>query len=83
MTSNPMHQFKIYKIGPEINIGGLNLSFTNASLFMTISAILILSLLFFGTKKKSLIPTKIQLITEMSYMFIAKMKKIRGLVKLL
>jgi len=73
MALNPMHQFEVYKIGPEINIGGINLSFTNASFFMTISAILILSLLFFGTKKKSLIPSKIQLITEMSYTFIAKM----------
>ena len=52
MALNPMHQFEVYKIGPEINIGGINLSFTNASLFMTISSILILSLLFFGTKKK-------------------------------
>ena len=73
MAMNPMHQFEVYKIGPEINIGGLNLSFTNASLFMAISAISILSLLFFGTKKKSLIPSKTQLITEMSYTFIAKM----------
>ena len=73
MTLNPMHQFEVYKIGPGINIGGINLSFTNASLFMAISSMLILSLLFFGTKKKSLIPSKIQLITEMSYTFVAKM----------
>ena len=73
MTSNPMHQFEVYRIGPEIKLGMLNLSFTNASLFMAISALTILLLLFFGTKKKSLIPSKIQLITEMSYTFIAKM----------
>ena len=73
MALNPMHQFEVYKIGPGINIGGINLSFTNASLFMTISSVLILFLLFFGTKKKSLIPSKIQLITEMSYTFVAKM----------
>ena len=73
MTLNPMHQFEVYRIGPEINIDGVNLSFTNASFFMAVSAILILSLLFFGTKKKLLIPSKIQLITEMSYTFIAKM----------
>jgi len=40
---------------------------------MTISSVLILLLLFFGTKKKSLIPSKIQFVTEMSYTFIAKM----------
>jgi len=70
---NPMHQFEVYKIGPEINLGGINLSFTNASLFMAISTLLILSFLYFGTKKKSLVPSKIQLITEMSYTFVAKM----------
>jgi len=73
MATNPMHQFEVYKIGPEISLGGLNLSFTNASLFMSISAILILTLLFFGTKRKSLIPSKIQLVTELSYTFVAKM----------
>ena len=51
MAVNPMHQFEVYKIGPEINLGGLNLSFTNASLFMAISSILILLFLFLGTKK--------------------------------
>ena len=74
MALNPMHQFEVYKIGPEINLGGINLSYTNASLFMTISAMLnITHYYFFGTKKKSLIPSKIQLITEMSYTFVAKM----------
>ena len=73
MATNPMHQFQVYKIGPEINLGGINLSFTNASLFMTISSALILLLLFLGTKKKSLVPTKIQFIAESSYTFVAKM----------
>jgi len=73
MSTNPMHQFQVYRIGPEINLGTTNLSFTNASLFMTISAATILLLLFLGTKKKSLIPSKMQLVTELSYTFIAKM----------
>ena len=73
MATNPMHQFEVYRIGPEINLGTVNLSFTNASLFMIISAITILFLLFLGTKKKLLIPSKTQFITEMSYTFIAKM----------
>ena len=73
MKTNPMHQFEVYRIGPEINLGTVNLSFTNASLFMAISALTILFLLFLGTKKKLLIPSKIQLVTEMSYTFIAKM----------
>ena len=73
MATNPMRQFEVYRIGPEINLGTVNLSFTNASLFMTISALTILLFLFLGTKKKLLIPSKMQLIVETSYMFIAKM----------
>ena len=51
MITNPMHQFEVYRIGPEINLGTINLSFTNASFFMTISAILILSYCFLEPKK--------------------------------
>ena len=58
MSSNPMHQFEVYKIGPEISLGSTNLSFTNASLFMSVSAAFILLFLFTGTKKKSLVPKK-------------------------
>ena len=28
MASNPMHQFEVYRIGPEIKFGAINLSFT-------------------------------------------------------
>ena len=54
MASNPMEQFTVYKIGPEINIAGINLSFTNSSLFMVISASIIILFLFFGSKEKKL-----------------------------
>ena len=34
MAANLMSQFNVNKIGPEIKLGGVDLSFTNASLFM-------------------------------------------------
>ena len=73
MASNPMGQFNVYKIGPEIKIAGLDLSFTNASLFMIISAVSIILFLFLGSKNKNIIPNKIQLISELAYNFVAKM----------
>ena len=73
MSVNPMHQFKVYRIGPEIKFGEIDISFTNASLFMALSAISILLILFAGSKNRSLVPSKMQLITEMSYTFVAKM----------
>ena len=58
MASNPMQQFSVHKIGPEIKIAGVDLSFTNASLFMVISASVILLFLFLGTKEKKLFQIK-------------------------
>jgi len=73
MSTNPMHQFNVYRIGPEISFGNVDISFTNASLFMMISALAIISVFFVGTKRKAIIPTKIQLLTELSYTLISKM----------
>ena len=42
MATNPMHQFEVYRIGPEIKLGSIDISFTNASLFMAISSLAIL-----------------------------------------
>ena len=71
--ANPMHQFQVHKIGPKIEISGIDLSFTNASLFMLFSGITITLILFLGTREKKLIPGKMQLMSEMLYSFISKM----------
>jgi len=73
MSTNPMHQFNVYRIGPEISLGNVDISFTNASLFMIISALAIISVFFAGTKRKAIVPTKIQLLTELSYTLVSKM----------
>ena len=71
MAANPMHQFQVYRLGPEIKFGNIDLSFTNASLFMLISALTICLFLYFGSKQKSIIPYRLQLIAELFYNFIA------------
>ena len=73
MATNPMHQFNVYRIGPEIKLGEIDISFTNSSLFMVVSSLAILILFNIGTKKNSLIPNKIQLLAELSYGFVSKM----------
>ena len=73
MATNPMAQFEVYRIGPEIKLGSIDLSFTNSSLFMVISSLAILLIFNIGSKKNSLLPTKIQLLTELSYTFVSKM----------
>ena len=73
MAANPMTQFEVYRIGPEIKIGAFDISFTNASLFMVVSAISILIIFNLGSKKKNLLPNKLQLLAELSYSFVSKM----------
>ena len=57
MAANPMTQFEVYRIGPEIKVGAFDISFTNASLFMVVSSLAILIIFNLGSKKK-LIVTK-------------------------
>ena len=73
MAANPMTQFEVYRIGPEIKIGTFDISFTNASLFMVISSLAILVVFNLGSKKNSLLPDKLQLLAELSYSFVSKM----------
>ena len=54
MAANPMTQFEVYRIGPEIKIGTFDISFTNASLFMVISSLAILIIFNLGSKKNSI-----------------------------
>jgi hypothetical protein len=53
MASNPMYQFNVYRIGPEIKLGAVDISFTNASLFMVISSLAILIIFYLGAKEKN------------------------------
>ena len=73
MAANPMSQFDVYRIGPEIKVGAFDISFTNASLFMILSTVSILLIFNLGSKKNSILPNKIQLLAELSYTFISKM----------
>ena len=67
---DPIHQFEVSPIIP-IRIGGLDLSFTNASLWMVIVLLMGLGLMVYGTRQKSLVPDRLQSAAEMMYEFVA------------
>jgi F-type H+-transporting ATPase subunit a len=69
---NPLHQFEIERIVP-IHIGGLDASFTNAALFMSVAVVLITALVVLSTRQAALVPGRWQSVTELAYEFIAKM----------
>ena len=73
--NSPVEQFTI-KIIFAINlVRRIDISFTNASLFMMISVIGSAALLFLGSRKQSLVPNRFQSFVEMSYEFVANMVK--------
>ncbi|MDC0413196.1 F0F1 ATP synthase subunit A [Pelagibacteraceae bacterium] len=73
MAANPMSQFEVYSIGPKIQIGSFDLSFTNSSLFMVLTVSVISLFFIAATQKKSLVPNKMQLIAEIAFEFVSKM----------
>ena len=72
MANDPIHQFQIAKIVP-IEIGGLDFSFTNSSLFMVASAVVAAGFLYLTTSGRGLVPSRLQSVSEMSYEFVANM----------
>nr|WP_284739608.1 F0F1 ATP synthase subunit A [Rhizobium sp. CG5] len=72
VSNDPTHQFQIQKIVP-IELGGVDFSFTNASLFMVATVTCASAFLYFSTSSRGLIPTRMQSLAEMSYEFIASM----------
>lgn len=72
MSNDPTHQFLIQKIVP-LNVGGYDVSFTNASLFMVATVAVASGFLYFSSSSRALIPGRAQSLAEMSYEFIANM----------
>ena len=70
--ANPVKQFEIKPIA-EFSLAGLDLSFTNSSLFMLLAVVLTWLLFTIGTAQKSLVPSRLQSVCEIIYEFIAGM----------
>ena len=70
--ASPLAQFEIKTIIP-LNIGEHDFAFTNSSLMMVLSFVTIITFLFLGLRKPSIIPGKMQSLIEISYEFISGM----------
>ena len=72
MANDPISQFQVSKLIP-IEVGGLDLSFTNSSLFMVATVATAGAFLYLTTSSRSLVPSRLQSVSEMSYEFVANM----------
>ncbi|MBD8893040.1 F0F1 ATP synthase subunit A [Roseibium litorale] len=72
MANDPIHQFQIHKLFP-IEVGGMDFSFTNSSLFMALTVAAASAFLIFSTSGRGLVPSRMQSVSEMAYEFVAGM----------
>jgi F-type H+-transporting ATPase subunit a len=70
--ADPIHQFVIEPIVP-LHVAGVDISYTNSSLWMTIAVVTSIVFLTLAISKKAMVPGRLQVISEMSYSFIANM----------
>ena len=70
--ADPIHQFEIKEL-IHLELFETNISFTNSSLFMSLAIISVILLLLVSIKNQSLIPSRLQSISEIFYEFIANM----------
>jgi len=69
---DPIHQFELHPIVP-IKIFGWDVSFTNSSLFMLASVVLITAFFMVSMRSRSLVPGRMQSMAEVTHEFVAGM----------
>lgn len=68
----PLEQFIIQPL-VDVKLAGVDLSFTNSALTMTMAVGLVITMLTIGMRRRALVPGRWQSIAELSYEFIANM----------
>lgn len=67
---DPLHQFEIHTLIP-LKVDGIDISFTNSSLFMVVTVFVTALFLIGGMSRSKMIPGRFQALTEMTYGFVA------------
>lgn len=74
MALNPLHQFEIKEYG-SVNVGGLDIAFTNQSLWMLVAIGVMMAVFSLASRKREMVPGRLQSFAELTYEFV------QGLVK--
>jgi F-type H+-transporting ATPase subunit a len=69
-TEGPIVQFEIHRLLP-IEIGGIDVSFTNSALFMVLTVLGATAFLLLSTRRRALVPSRWQSAGELTYEFVA------------
>jgi F-type H+-transporting ATPase subunit a len=74
VATDPMHQFLVTRLF-DINIGGVDISFTNSALFMVLSVLLIIGFFAWALSRPQTVPSRKQSLAEVWYGFVAGIVK--------
>jgi F-type H+-transporting ATPase subunit a len=74
-VASPVAQFELKSYGPQIEVGGIDLSFTNSAAMMVVAIVGIVGFLTLSMSSRKLVPGRWQLMAELSYEFVANMVK--------
>jgi F-type H+-transporting ATPase subunit a len=77
LSNDPIHQFHINPVPglPEINIAGVDATFTNASLFMVAGTAAAVGFLWWAMRPAAAVPGRAQVVAETTYNFVHGMVK--------
>ncbi len=71
--ASPIHQFVVTPVAPPVDIYGFDITFTNSSLWMLISAVVSVLFLNIAMRRNAIIPGRMQVCAEMLYEFVHNM----------
>jgi F-type H+-transporting ATPase subunit a len=66
---SPLEQFEIHRLVP-LEIGGVDVSFTNSALFMVASLAIGSAYLLLGMRRRAVVPGRLQSLAELTYEFV-------------
>ena len=66
---SPLEQFEIHRLVP-LEIGGVDISFTNSALFMVASLAIGSGYLLLGMRRRAVVPGRLQSLAELTYEFV-------------
>lgn len=72
-VAGPLEQFKIKPLIELPKLGGVDISYTNSALWMTIAVAVVILFLVLGSRQRALVPGRWQSMAEMSYEFVGNM----------
>jgi F-type H+-transporting ATPase subunit a len=69
-----MEQFKIKPL-VDLNVAGFDISYTNSAAWMTVGVVLSFLLFFYATRRRTIVPSRLQSVAELLHEFTAGMVK--------